>query len=810
MSVAAWCESFWQDLRFGARELRKSKGFTTTAVLSLALGIMAATAMYSVIHGVIIDPFPYKDVDNLVSIAVRSPEQRGWRFSYSVDEYAEFASRATIFEGLAASTISDVLWISNGEPLRLRGNHISHNGFDVMGVPALHGRTVTAGEEEPETKAVLGYNFWANRLAANPAVIGQTFIFNGRPRTIVGVMPARFSFRGADVYLPLQYRAGQATEGVTDMHVTARRKPGITNAHAQTDLDPIVRDLAARNPGRYPPQWRIELITFKETFPSGIRDILWIMFGAVGLLLLIACANVSNLLLARASSRQKEISMRAALGAGRGRLFRQLLTESLLLGLLGGAAGVLGSWGALSAIMAVMPPDVLPAESEVVLNLPVLVFSFGVSLLTTLLFGLAPAIHAAGGELAHPLKEAGRGSGGSRRMSALRGALVVVELSLAIVLLSGAGLFLRTLLQVYNAPLVVDIENRLVMRLPLSAQRYPTAERRAAFLRQALERIQAIPGVLSASINAGIHPLGSWNLPIEIPGIPQGDRRPVNVHQVDEAYLKTTGIGLRAGSFFTSADVNSRRQIASVNETFVKRHFPSEPPIGKRVRIPRMKTPPFALADDTFEIGGVVQDALHELHNGEARPEIYIPYSVNALSDTLVIHTQGDPLQLAQPVRAQIYQLDGSQFVDETRSLTGLMDEWVYSRGRFHLWLMGVFADIGLTLAVIGVYGLMSQIVAQQRQEFGVRMAIGAGFRDIAGLVLRRGLRLTAMGLAVGVGVTYVLLTRFGPQLGVSDPFDPVSLAGACAVLLAAGVAACLVPAIRAGRVSPMEALRWE
>jgi len=799
-----------QDLRYGARELRKNKGFTATAILSLALGIMAATAMYSVIYGVVIDPFPYKDVDNLVSIALRNPEQRGWRSNYSVDEFAELSARATIFEGLAASTISDVLWISDGEPQRLRGNHISNTGFDVMGVPALLGRIVTSKEEDPETKAVLGYRFWANRFAANPGVIGQTLVLNGRPRTIVGVMPPRFSFRGADVYLPIQYRAGQTPEGVSSVHLTARRKAGVGNAQAQADLDPIFRDLAVKFPARFPPQWRIELITFAETFPSDIREILWVMFGAVGLLLLIACANVSNLLLARASTRQREMAMRAALGAGRGRLFRQLLTESLLLGLAGGALGVLGSWGGLQAILAVVPPDVIPSESEVVLNVPVLAFSFVLCLATTLLFGLAPALHATTGELAHPLREAGRGSGGGRKMAILRGGLMVVELSLAIVLLSGAGLFLKMVLQLYSLPTPVGVENRLVMRLPLAAQRYPTAERRSAFIGQALERINATPGVLSASVNGGIHPIGAWSFLMEFPGITQADSRPVLTHQVDANYLRTTGIAMRSGRWLSADDVAGRRQVAVVNEAFLARYFNGQSPLARQLRIPRLANPPFNVKDASFEIIGVAQDAMHDQVKGQALPEIYTPYSVTGLADTLVVRTQGEPMKMAKVVKEQIYQLDGSQFVDDTQTLAALMDRSIYSRGRFHLWLMGVFASIGLMLAVIGVYGLMSQFVAQQRQEIGVRLAIGAQFGDILRLVLRRGVLLIAVGISAGVGVTALLLRRFGGELRVANPFDPGSLGGACLVLFAAGLAACLIPAIRAGRLNPVEILRPE
>lgn len=579
--------TFVRDLRFGWRELLRDRGFAATSVLSIALGILAATAMFSVIHGVIIEPFPYKDIDNLVSIAVRNPEQRGWRTSYSPGEYAELARRATIFEGIAASTISDVLWMQNGEPVRLRGNHISHNGFDVMGVPALIGRVVTGAEEDPETKAVLGYKFWVSRFGGDLGVVGKTLTLNGRPRTIVGVMGPRFSFRGADVYLPLVYRSAAKpgdNEGVQSMMLTARRRAGAGNAQAQADLDPIVRDLAQRSPGTFPLRWKIELVTFKETFPSQLNETLWILFGAVGLLLLIACANVSNLLLARAAGRQREMAMRAALGASRGRIVRQLLTESLLLGAAGAVVGIAGSYVALQGILAVMPQDVLPAESEIALNGRVLLFSVAVTFLATILFGLAPAWHASGGALANPLKEAARGSGGSRGARWTRGVLVTVELSLAIVLLSVAGLFLKTLVAIYNAPMAVEVRDRLIMVVPLQEQKRTSAEARAAFVTRMLESIRATPGVVAASINTGVHPLGAWDFPVEIPGSPNADKRPVDFHQVDEGYLNTTGIKLRRGRFIEAADVASRRNVVVVNEAFVKRYFTGQEALGKQVK----------------------------------------------------------------------------------------------------------------------------------------------------------------------------------------------------------------------------------
>ena len=792
MNLVTWLSTIVQDVRYGVRDLGHSPGFTATATLSLALGILATTAMYSVIYGVVLNPFPYKDVDNLVSIAVRNPELRGWRTSYSVDEYVALAERSHVFSGVALSTLSDVAWRENGEPIRLRGNHISHNGFDVMGVPAMLGRATTASDADPEATAVLGYQFWVKQFGARPSVIGQTMVLNDRPRVVIGVMPPRFMFRGADVYLPIHYRSGALPEGVSNGMVTARRHPGVTNAQARTDLDPVIADLAAKSPGNFPKQWRVERITFAESFPSGIRDTLWILFAAVGLLLLIACANVSNLLLARASSRQKEMAMRAALGASRLRIFRQLLTESLLLGLAGSLLGVLGSWVGLKAILAVMPPEVLPSESEVVLNLPVLAFSFGLCLAATVLFGLAPALHSSGGGLNRPLQAAGRGRG----MNWLRGGLVVGELTLSVILLACAGLFLATLVRLHNAPLAVQIENRLSFLFPSAKE--PRA--RTAYVGQFLDKVKAMPGVLAVGLNAGIHPLGSMDFPVTVPSLPKADPRPVNIHQVNVDYLKATGIARRRGEWFTDVDIASRRQVGVVNEAFLRR-YPIT--LGQTVKLWRLKQPPFALADDSFEIVGVVADALHELHNGEASAELYIPYSVLGLADAFVVHTQGDPAAFVRPLRLAAAELDPNQVLSDAVPLASLMDRYVYSRGRFNVWLMGSFGLVGLTLAALGVYGLFTQIVAVQGREIGIRMALGATRGNIVGMVLRRGVLLLGCGLSLGAAVTILLLRQFGVRLGVSDPLDPVALTLSCAMLFATGLVACFIPAWRAGKLDP-------
>jgi predicted permease len=801
-----------QDVRFGVRNLAATPAFTALAVMSLALGIMAATAMYSVIHGVVLDPFPYRDVGTLTSVRVAELGQRGGRTSYPVDHFLEIAERSTIFDGVIASTISDVVWTSDGEPQRLRGNHVTANTFEVLGVPALLGRASGTADGAPGAApvVVLGHRFWQRQFGGDAGVLGRELRLNGVVRTVIGVMPPRFMWRGADVYLPTRFERGRTVEGVRFVHLLGRLKPGVTAARAEADLQPILAELQRRQPSMFPEKWRVSLLSFEETFPSSIRQTLWILFGAVGLLLLIACVNVSNLLLSRATGRQREMALRAALGAGRGRLVRQLLTESLLLALAGGVAGVALAHGALRAVIALVPPNTIPDEAEIAINMPVLAFTVGVCVLTAIVFGLAPAWHSSRTDLAASLKESGRTVSGGVGQAVLRNGLVVAEVALSVMLLVGATLMMRTVLALQKVELGIRTDRLLTLRVPLPAERYPDAVRRTVFFKDLLDRVAAVPGVAAAGLNTFVHPLGNWNVPVELVGATAPDGRPALLHQVSADYTRALGIPLLAGRLFDAAEVERAQRLAVVNEAFVRRYSAGDDVIGRVVRVPRMLTAPFGVADPSFQVVGVVRDTLNRSLTDEVHPELYVPYTVAGLADRLAVLAEADPAALTGAIRAQVQAIDREQPLTDVRTMPALLESFAYAGPRFSLALFAVFAALGLCLAVIGVYGVIAHAVARRTQEIGVRIALGASAGRIAGMVVGSGLRLVGLGILLGLLGSAAAARVLRQMIWSVSPFDPLSFAAVAGVLVLVGVQACLRPALRASRVDPVSALRYE
>jgi putative ABC transport system permease protein len=803
-------ERLVHDLRFGLRVLVRSPGISLLAVASLALGIMATTAMYSVVYAVIIDPFPYKDVGRLMSIRVYDPAGPGGRTYYSTDQYLEFAERAAIFDGVIASTISDVVWTGAGDPQRLRGNHCTVNTFEVMGVPPLLGRAVRSADGEPGAApvAVLGFRFWERQFGGDPGVVGRQMTLNGVSRSVVGVMPKRFMFRGADVYVPVVFERGRVIEGVRNVHVLGRLKHGASDAQAEADLTPIVQDLARVQPEQFPEgRWRVGLLSFEETFESDLGGTLWILFAAVGLLLLIACVNVSNLLLARGAARQREMAVRAAIGAGRARLVRQLLTESLLIAAGGVLLGVPLAYLGLNAIVALVPPETIPDESEVAINGAVLAFSTAVSALTALIFGLAPAWQGSRTDLASSLKEGARSvTGGHRRLSS---ALVVAEVALSVMLLVGAALMMRTLLAMQDVDLGIRTERLLTLRVPLVETQYPDRERRVAFFQDLLARLEAMPGIRGVGLSTAVHPFGGWNFPVVVPGAPPDDR-PVFVHQASHGYIQTMGIRLLRGRELERQDIEARRHVAVVNEALAAQYFQGEDPLGRTLRVPRLTQPPMNLAEDSFEVVGVVRDTVNREFSEPLRAELFVPYTLSGFAQRLVVRTEGTAESAVALVRSAVSSIDRDQPIAEIRSLESALDDFVFAGPRFSLTLFSVFALLGLTLAVVGVYGVISHGVTRRTQEIGVRIALGASADRIIALVLGSGLRLVVAGIAIGLAGAALAGRALGELIWQVSPWDPLSFAAVSVILLLVGLQATLWPALRATRVNPVAALRKE
>ena len=813
MGAFSWIGQLARDLRFGARSLRQAPAFTAIAIGSLALGIGGSTAMYSVIHAVILDPFPYKDPDRLMSVNVQG--QRGGNFSqYTIDQFLEIARGNAVFSGVIASTWSDVTWTGAGEPQRLRGNHCTMNTFEVMGVPPLIGRATSPSDAKDgaEPVTILGYKFWQRQFGGDPGVLGRKLRLNDKVRTVIGVMPQRFMWRGADVYLPDVFHHGQTVEGERSVHLLGRLKPGITRQQAlagvRTTLQPVLEDLERTYPHDFPKPWRIRLQTFGETFPSGIQDALWILFGAVGLLLVIACVNVSNLLLSRGAYRRREIAIRAAMGAGSFRIVRQLLAESLLLAVVGGAVGVLLAWAGLRGIIAVVPPNTIPDEARIALNAPVLGFTLAVSVVVSLLFGLAPALHLAGRDLLTPLKEAGRGVSGGLRQRLMRGALVVAEVALSVVLLVGASLMIRTLLYIQGANLAFHPDRVLTLRIPFSEERYRDAKRRNAFLQDVLGRMRTAPGVLAVGINAGLPPVYSWQFPVEAVGSSQTETRPVLVQQTNAGYLRVMGVTLLQGRFLSDVEVEARAHSIVVNQTLVRRYFSGGEAIGRLIRIPLLRTAPLNLADDSFQIVGVVNDTVNNVSTNETWPELYLPYTIIGRADRIFALGAGRAEALAAALKAQVYAVDPGQPLMDVKSMEAVLAENAYARPRFNLLLFAVFAVLGLVLALFGIYGVISHTVAQQTREIGIRIALGASFRQVIAMVLGIGARLLGIGVAVGLGASLASVKLLAGLVRNVSMFDPYSFAAVAVLLFAAGIFASFWPARRAARVDPMAALR--
>jgi putative ABC transport system permease protein len=811
-------ETLQQDIRYAARTLWKSRGFAAVAMITLALGIGASTAIFSVIDNILMEPFPYADAGRFMSVQIHDGERSepGGRGGYIGPEFLDYVEQNHVFDRVIANDQEDVLYTSGQGTERFSGSAVTPGTFEFLGVPPLVGRAMQAADYEPGAPPVfvMRYKTWVNRFSADPNIVNTTFVLNGTPRTLVGVMPPRFGWGDADMWIPEKPdRAAAPTERGFPRYwfLLGHLKPGVSEREAQADFTVIAERLSKVYPKDYPKHFSVVVESLTNLVVGKFRTTLYIVLAAVGLLLLIGCGNVANLMLARATGREKEFAIRAALGASRWRLIRQLLVESVILAVGGAAIGILFAWGGLKSLVAAIPVEIIPAESVIRLNAPVLAFTLCVAMLTALVFGLLPALQAARRDLNDPLRDSGKGTSSGSRHGRFRDAVVVLEVALSLTLLVAAGLLMRSFVALREVHLGLQPDHILVARLPLPADRYKTSEQVAGFFRPLLTRLKALPGVVAVTETSTLPPYGGIGTEVEIPGKTHAEKWDALFQLCSEGYFPVLRIQFKDGRTFTEAEVNGARKLAVVNETFVQKYMARENPIGQRVRLAQLETFPDALKDPWFEIVGVVADVKNRGLQDPIEPEVWVPYTVTgSAARGVLVRTSQEPMSMMNVVRDEIWGTDRGVALTMTGTLETYINSFSYAGPRFGFLLMTIFGSIGLVLVTIGVYSVLAYTTARRTHEIGIRMALGAESGDVSSLVVKMGLRLVALGAGIGLIASLLLGRVIATQLWGVSAYDPITLGAVTVLLLVTGLVACWIPARRASHVDPLVALRYE
>jgi putative ABC transport system permease protein len=802
-------QTLWQDVRYGLRMLFKQPGFTAVAVIALGLGIGANTAIFSVVNSVLVRPLPFANADRIVVIWESS--QNSFREPVAAANFLDWKSQNTVFEQIAVFREDNFNITGTDRPEQLPGCRANANLFQVLGAQPLMGRTFRDEDNDPPS-VVISKGLWERLFASDPNIIGRKLVVNNEPLSISAVMPAGFDFpEGNNLWVRSRYRVPEnplnlnqdpsADRGHQYMRAIALLKPGVTLEQAQSEMSAIGSRLEQQYPtdnmGR-----GVSLLSLREEEVGEVRPILLVLFGAVGFVLLIVCANVANLLMARAATRQKEIAIRSALGASRWRIARQLLTESVMLAVAGGGAGLLVALWGISPLVALIPADIHGLQN-IGVDARVLAFTMAVSLLTGVAFGLFPALQASKTDLNESLKEGGRGSTGGRRGSTIRAALIVSEIALSLVLLIGAGLMIKSFVRLQQVDLGFATENVLTMRLTLPQSKYPAKRDQARFFQQALQRVQAAPGVESAAAISRL-PLtpGNSSRGIVIEGRPVADSQntpSADYRVISSDYFSTMSIPVLRGRAFTERDDAEAAGVAIINDTAARRYWPDEEPVGKRLQVE---------GEEWLEVVGVVGDVKHLGQDSKSRPEVYVPYLKKPWPFmTIVARGPQNVAALGETLREAVLAVDRDQPVYSVSTVEQLVSRSV-ARRRSNMLLLGIFAAVAMVIAAVGIYGVMSYSITQRKHEIGIRIALGASRRAILKMVLGYGLALALAGVAAGA-VAALMLTRLIESLlfGVSAT-DPATFALISLTLMGVALAACAVPARRAMKVDPMIALR--
>jgi predicted permease len=809
--MGQFIETAWRDIRFGVRALVYSPIFTVVTVLSLALGIGANTAIFSVVNGLLLRPLPYPESEQIVDVWHTPPQQSfpGLdRFSVSPANYLDWKAQSNAFEQMAIYTYTGLSLSTSNDPLPLIGAAVSSDFFSVLRTNAMQGRTFTPDEEQPgrDQVVVISHGLWQRAFGANPNIVGQTLTLNSRSFTVVGIMPAGFQLpREADLWVPLAWDDKERqTRSIHDYIVIARLKQNVSLPQAQAEMSTI----STRLEQQYPEEnsgWGAVVIPLREDLVGDIRTALLVLFSAVGFVLLIACANVANLMLARGANRQKEIAVRIALGAGRARLVRQLLTESVLLAVTGGVLGLLlAVWGSRMLVRL----GSLPNSGDIGIDTWALGFTLLVSFAAGIIIGIVPALQFTKSSLSETLKQGSGRTGGSPMKQHTRKALVVSEVALSLVLLIGAGLMIRSFWKLQNVDPGFDTSNALTMSVALTPIRYSEPHQQLAFLDRAMEQIRAVPGVVSVGTTTTI-PLagGGSTQPFSIEGRPTGtiaEQPMAQTRYISPDYFKAIGIPLRQGRFFSDQDRDNSVPVIIISEAMARRFWPGENPIGKRL------TPSFHSKEGAREIVGVVGDVKARGLDSDASTMMYLPYKQAPRPFmSFVVRTSSNPESLVQPVSRAIYSIDKEQALTDVQTMDQVLMQSLSDR-RFNMTLLLTFAGVALVLAAVGVYGVMNYTVTLRRRELGIRMALGAKASDVLRLVLRQGLTLTLIGVGAGLISAYALTRLMASLLYGVTATDYLTFASVSAVLIVVGLVASFVPARRATKVDPTIALRTE
>lgn len=816
-------QSLLQDLRFGIRQLIKIPGFTLTSVLSLALGIGATTAVFSVVWGFLVDPYPYAGADRMVHLRTDTGKGEPNGMSLTAGQWQAIRKSPVVEDAFLTDEWS--LTVTGADlPEDVQADYFSSNAFQYFGVPAFLGRELQPSDavdgQDPQPVAVLSYKFWQRHYASDRSVIGKTIQLVHRNYTVVGVAGPRFTWDDADVYLPKKI----TQDVVPAFYVGVRLKPGVTKAAAQAALEPLVHQFAADTPKHFPAiPFHLKLRGFNDDFLERLGGVPYLLFGAVSLLLLIGCGNVSILLLARATTRAQEFAVRSAVGASRTRLIRQLLTESLLISLTGASLGILIAYKALDWIIANLPMYSIPHEAVFQINLPVLIFSVLVALATGVMFGLWPAIQVSKPNVSSIMKSGSRKVAGSVNGRRFHGTLIAGQMALTLLMLATAGAAVEGFVEMLHLHLGYDPHNIMSVGIPVHEGTYKTWAERAAYFEQLRSAAAEVPGVTMAAISTNATPPSNGRpSQLEILGKPAGSAQEARLNFVSQEYFPALKIALAQGRIWDATENHNAAPVAVVNQAFAQRYFPNESPIGHSIKFPEIvDVPPYVLsspgANGSLLIVGVIEDKLNDGLDKPVLPEAFVPYTLSMRMGTqILVRSQVSPLSLLHAVSAKVNAIDHDQ---QTNSGTEDLEHWIsdepeYARGKLLTWLFGAFAALALVMSAVGLFSVVSYSVVQRTNEFGIRMALGAPRAHVLRIVFSSVLSSVGAGIAAGIALSLALGQLMAHASWEKDAHasssEPLLLAASALTMISVAALACLLPARRAARVDPLISIRAE